>query len=120
LAYYDDLKGSFPPGLFELLQIPGLGPKKVKALFDKLKICSVADLEKACAEGLVANLDGFGAKTQGKIVEGIKFRAQYARRHLLSTAWFLIDPILDRLRSHPDTIRCSTAGSVRRAREIVG
>ena len=120
LAYYDELKASFPPGIFELLQIPGLGPKKVKALFEKLKICSVADLQKACDEGLVAGLDGFGEKTQAKIIEGIKFRATYASRHLLSTALMVADPILDDLRLHPEVIRCSTAGSVRRCKEFIG
>src|SRR5688572_15444856 len=120
LSYYDELKASFPPGLFALLQIPGLGPKKVKALFEKLKICCVEDLQKACDEGQVAGLDGFGEKTQSKILEGIKFRATYASRHLLSTALFVADPILDNLRLHPEVIRCSTAGSVRRAKEIIG
>src|SRR5689334_17266542 len=48
LAYYDDLKASVPAGLMEMLQIPGVGPKKVKALHDKLNIKSVAELEAAC------------------------------------------------------------------------
>ncbi len=120
LAYYEELKASFPPGLFALLQIPGLGPKKVKALFEKLNITSVEELEKACLDGRVAGLDGFGEKTQAKILEGIKFRATYSSRHLLSTALVLADPILDDLRVHPDVIRCSTAGSVRRGKEIIG
>ena len=120
LPYYDELKASFPPGLFALLQIPGLGPKKVKALFEKLKISCVEDLQKACAEGRIAGLDGFGEKTQAKIIEGIKFRATYASRHLLSTALVVAEPILENLRLHPDVIRCSTAGSVRRAKEIIG
>lgn len=120
LPYHQDLKASFPPGLFGLLQLPGLGPKKVKALFEKLGIHSVEDLEKACHDGRVAGLDGFGDKTQARILEGIKFRASYASRHLLSTALTLADPILDYLRQHEDVIRCSTAGSLRRSREIVG
>ena len=120
LAYYDELKGSFPPGLFALLQIPGVGPKKVKALFDKLGICSVEDLTKACEDGRVAALDGFGEKTQAKIIEGIRFRASYASRHHLSTGLFLADPILEVLRLHPEVIRCSTAGSLRRSKEIIG
>lgn len=120
LGYYEDLRASFPPSLFELMQIPGLGPKKVKVLFEKLKITSVEELTAACQEGRIASLEGFGEKTQAKILEGIKFRATYASRHLLSTAWFLIDPILENLRTHPEVIRCSTAGSVRRAREIIG
>jgi DNA polymerase (family 10) len=120
LPYYDNLKASFPPGLFALLQIPGLGPKKVKALFDKLKITSVEELEKACHDLRVAGLDGFGEKTQSKILEGIKFRATYASRHLLSTALTLAEPILENLRLHSEVIRCSTAGSVRRGKEIIG
>ncbi len=119
LGYYEDLKASFPPGLFALMQIPGLGPKKVKALFEKLKVSSVEELQKACSDGLVAGLEGFGEKTQAKILDGIKFRASFASRHLLSTALMLADPILDHLRLHPDLIRCSTAGSVRRAKEII-
>jgi DNA polymerase (family X) len=120
LAYYENLKASFPPGLFALLQIPGLGPKKVKVLFETLKVCCVEDLEKACHAGTVAELDGFGEKTQSKILEGIKFRATYASRHLLSTALFLAEPVLENLRLHPEVIRCSTAGSVRRGKEIIG
>lgn len=120
LAYYEDLKASFPEGLFALMQIPGLGPKKVKALYEKLGISSVEELEKACHDGRVAVLDGFGEKTQAKILEGIKFRASYASQHLLSTAWAQSEPILEELRNHPDVTRCSTAGSVRRAKEIIG
>jgi DNA polymerase (family 10) len=120
LAYHENLKASFPPGLFALLQIPGLGPKKVKALFDHLKISCVEELEKACHDGRVAGLDGFGEKTQNRILEGIKFRATYASRHLLSTALTLAEPILENLRLHPEVIRCSTAGSVRRGKEIIG
>src|ERR1700722_19397182 len=71
LAYYEDLKKSIPPGLFEMLQIPGVGPKKVKALHDKLGLKSVAELEAACKAGKVAKLEGFGEKTQAKILEGI-------------------------------------------------
>src|SRR5688572_164195 len=120
LPYYENLKASFPPGLFALLQIPGLGPRKVKALYERLKVCCVEDLEKACLGGQVAGLEGFGEKTQSKILEGIKFRATYASRHLLSTALFLAEPILENLRLHPDVVRCSTAGSVRRGKEIIG
>ncbi len=120
LPYYENLKASFPPGLFALFHIPGLGPKKIKALFEKLGIGSIPDLEKACQDGRVASLDGFGEKTQLKIIEGIKFRATYASRHLLSDAMTLAEPILENLRLHPDVIRCSTAGSVRRGKEMIG
>ena len=120
LPYYDELKASVPAGLFSLLQIPGLGPKKVKALYDKLQISSIEQLEAACKDCKVAALDGFGEKTQSNILEGIQFRRNYAARHLLCDAVVAAEPILESLRVHPDVIRCSTAGSVRRNKEIIG
>jgi len=68
LAYYDGLKASIPPGLAEMLQIPGLGPKKVKALNEKLGIETIDQLEAACKAGKVATLAGFGEKTQSRIL----------------------------------------------------
>src|SRR5947207_6272351 len=97
LAYYDDLKASVPPGLVEMLQIPGLGPKKVKAMHDRLGLETIEQLEAACNAGQVASLEGFGEKTQAKILEGIRFRRAYASRHLLSDALAVAEPILDRL-----------------------
>lgn len=120
LPYYEDLKASLPPGLMELLQIPGVGPKKVKVLYEKLGVKTVAELEAACKEGKVAELDGFGEKTQTKICEGINFRRSHASRHLLMDALMVSEPILESLRQHPDVIRCSAAGSLRRNKEIIG
>ncbi len=120
LQYYEELKATIPSGLMEMMQIPGVGPKKVKALFEKLGIKTVAELEAACKSGKVAALAGFGEKTQQKICEGIEFRRNYASRHLLVTALAAAEPILDALREHPDVIRCGTAGSLRRYKEIVG
>src|ERR1043165_2439627 len=114
LAYYEDLKASFPPDLMGLLQIPGLGPRKVKALYEKLQISSIEQLEAACKESKIAPLAGFGEKTQKNILEGIQFRRSYASRHLLCDAVVASEPLLESLRTHPDVIRCSTAGSVRR------
>lgn len=120
LVYYEDLKGSLPSGLLALLEIPGLGPKKIKALYDKLGIASVEQLEQACKEGKVAELAGFGEKTQTNICEGIARRRMYAARHLYSNAWRVSEPLLECLRQHPEVIRCSTAGSLRRCKEIIG
>jgi DNA polymerase (family 10) len=120
LAYYDELKASIPPGLLHMLQIQGLGPKKIKALNDKLGVETIEQLEAVCHEGKVAELDGFGEKTQAKILEGIQFRRQYATRHLLSDALTAAEPILESLRAHPDVGRCSTAGSLRRSKEVIG
>ena len=120
LGYYDELRASVPAGLRTMLTIPGLGPKKVKALYEKLGVETIEQLEAACKAGRVATLDGFGEKTQSKIVEGIQFRRTYASRHLLSDALAVAEPILENLRAHRVVIRCSAAGSVRRFKEIIG
>lgn len=120
LAYYEELKASIPPGLLEMLQIPTLGPKKIKALHDTLGLTSIDALEKACQAGQVATLDGFGEKTQQNLLDGIARRRTYAARHLLSDALAVAEPLLEALRAHPDVIRCSSAGSLRRFRETIG
>ena len=120
LPYYEELKASVAPGLVEMLGIPGMGPKKVKALHDKLGVQSIAELETACKDGKVAVLDGFGEKTQAKILDGILFKRTYAERHHLDKALAVAEPILEILRNHADVIRCSTGGSLRRWRETIG
>ena len=120
LKYYDELKTSIPPGLIEMLEISGLGPKKIQALNKKLDVDSIEKLEAACKSGKVAELDGFGEKTQTNILEGIDRRRTYASKHLLSEALGAAEQLLENLREHPDVIRCSTAGSLRRFKEVIG
>jgi DNA polymerase (family X) len=120
LKYYNELKASIPPGLVEMLDIPGLGPKKIQVLQKKLHVDSVEKLEAACKAGKVAELDGFGEKTQTNLLEGIERRRLYASKHLLSDALTAAEPLLESLRQHPDVIRCSTAGSLRRSKEVIG
>ena len=120
LPYYEELKASVPPGLIEMLSVGGLGPKKVKAVYEKLGVTSVEELEAACQAGKVAELPGFGAKSQAKILEGIEFRRRYAERHLLSEALAVAEPIAEDLRAHPAVVRCSIAGSLRRWKETIG
>jgi DNA polymerase (family 10) len=106
--------------LLELTEIPGVGPKKVKVLHEKLGVDSVEKLEAACHSGQVAELTGFGEKTQQKILEGIAFKRQFASKFHLHDAFAAAEPILESLRQHPDVTRCSIAGSLRRNKEIVG
>ncbi|HXT11318.1 MAG TPA: DNA polymerase/3'-5' exonuclease PolX [Candidatus Angelobacter sp.] len=120
LPYYETLKASVPAGLMAMMEIPGVGPKKIKLLYDELKIASVEELEKACQDGRVAALKGFGEKTAVNICEGINRKRSYASKHLLGDALLVADDVLDDLRSHPDVIRSSQAGSLRRRREIIG
>ena len=120
LKYYEELKASIPPGLLEMLEISGLGPKKIQALNKKLGIDSIEKLEEAGKAGKVAELDGFGDKTQANILEGIERKRAYASKHRLSDAWLAAEPLLENLRQHPDVTRCSTAGSLRRFKEVIG
>lgn len=120
LAYYDELKNSFPAGLFDLLRIPGFGPKKTKAVYEKLGVDSLEKLEAACQAGRVAELPGFGEKSQQKILEGIQLARQFSSRHHYHKARAVADPILEALRTHDGVIRCSLAGSLRRHRETIG
>ena len=120
LKYYDELKASIPPGLIKMLEISGLGPKKIQALNKKLGVDSIEKLEAACKAGKVAELDGFGDKTQANILEGIERKRTYASKHLLSQALRAAEPLLENLREHPAVIRCSPAGSLRRFKEICG
>ncbi len=120
LKYYDELKASIPPGFLEMLEIPGVGPKKIQTLHKKLGIDSIEKLEAACKSGKVAELEGFGEKTAANILEGIERKRTYASKHRLGDALRAAEPLLENLREHPAVIRCSTAGSLRRFKEIIG
>jgi DNA polymerase (family 10) len=120
LKYYEDLKASIPPGLVAMLDLHGVGPKKVKKLHDELGVDSIEALEAACKAGKVAALDGLGEKTQTKILEAIAFKRQFASRHHLHKALWVAEPVLENLRSHPEVIRCALGGSLRRWKEVIG
>ena len=120
LPSYDELRRSTPPGLVALLRIPGLGPKKIKALHETLKIESLADLRAAGESGQIAKLKGFGAKTEAKILEGIAFVEKAGERILQSDALRLVAPILAAVRDHPEVIRAEVCGSLRRRAETIG
>ena len=120
LTYYEELKASVPAGLIEMLDIPGLGPKKIRALHTKLEVDSIEKLVAACQAGKVAELEGFGEKTQANLLEGVARKQAYASKHLLSEALAAAEPLLEELRQHPDVIRCGLAGSLRRWKEVIG
>jgi len=120
LPFHQKLKASIPAGLLEVMQIPGLGPKKVRALWTQLAVEDLAKLKEVCEAGAVAELKGFGAKTQEKILEGIKNRVAYGKRHRWYEAAAIAEPILAGLRALPQVTLAESAGSLRRARETVG
>ena len=120
LEFFEKLKASIEPGLVELLQIPGLGPKKIQALKGKLGVTDIASLTAACHDGRVAALEGFGEKTQEKILAGIKNREAYGRRHMWWDAAEVAEPIVAGLRTLKQVHRAEAAGSLRRGMETVG
>ncbi len=119
LPFFEDLKSKIPAGLVEMLRLPGVGPKKVKALYDLLGIEDLQKLKQACHEGRVASLKGFGAKTQQKILEGIAFLGQYGEGIRLDQAEAIAAVLLDGLRRCPGIIRLEVCGSLRRRKEII-
>ena len=120
LGFYEQLKTTVAPGLVEMLEIPGLGARKIRVLHEQLGISSIAGLAQACGEGRVAVLAGFGEKTQEKLLAGIRNREAYARRHLWWDAFSVAEPILQGLRALPQVRRAEHAGSLRRRLETVG
>ncbi|MCS6865085.1 MAG: DNA polymerase/3'-5' exonuclease PolX [Gemmataceae bacterium] len=117
LAYLDELRAAVPRGLVDILRVPGLGPKKVKALYDQLHIDSLEKLKTACTAGQVATLKGFGAKTQQKILEGLTLLEQMGQRVRLDQALALGQALLEQIRTFPEVVRCELCGSLRRRKE---
>ena len=120
LEFYEKLVASVPAGLMDLLEVPGLGGKKIKALHEQLAVDSIESLTQACKEGKVAELKGFGEKTQEKILSGVKNREAYAARHLWWDARAVVDRILPGLKELPEVKKVEAAGSFRRGMETVG
>tara|TARA_B100000315_G_scaffold183990_1_gene172967 strand:- start:6640 stop:8361 length:1722 start_codon:yes stop_codon:yes gene_type:complete len=119
LKYYDDLKNSIPPGLIEMLAISGMGPKKVNIIYRKLKIRDIGELEYACNENRLIDLEGFGKKSQENILKGIKNLKKYQNFHLYNSALLEAEVLLENLKKNKNTISISIAGSLRRKKEVV-
>ena len=119
LEYYENLRASIPPGHLEMLRIPGLGPKKIRALHEKLAIETLGELEYACMENRLVELPGFGARTQQKILTGIEHLKRYKERHLYSEALIPAEKLLGMLLGAPGVLTASLAGSIRRGNETV-
>jgi len=121
LGLLDELAKQVPAVAFELMRVPGLGPKKAKALVENLGLESLDDLEQACRDGRVAELKGFGAKTQASILENTAFARDPAHRRLLwNEADSVMQSLLGWLGECSAVRQVEGAGSWRRGRETVG
>jgi DNA polymerase (family 10) len=121
LPLLDELQKKIPKVIFELMRVPGLGPKKVKALVDALGIDSLDALERACQDGRVREVKGFGAKTEAAILENIAFAKSPEHDRLLwDEADTIVQELLAWMRASPTVAQAEGAGSWRRGRETVG
>jgi DNA polymerase (family X) len=117
-ALHQELKGKTPPGLLDMLQVPGLGTKKARTLFRDLNITSLGELEYACQENRLAALPGFGARSQEKIKAGLASLKRYAGLFRLGDLLPLATSLASRGRQVPGIQRLELAGPVRRALEV--
>jgi DNA polymerase (family 10) len=119
MEFWEKLREHFPDSIFELFEIGGLGPKKIKALYDAFGVDSIARLKEVCESGEAAGLPGFGQKSVAKILEGIAYRESHAGVWRLGDVASIVSEILETLRAHPATSRADAAGSFRRGKETV-
>lgn len=119
LEFWERLRSSYPDTVFELFEIQGLGPKKIKALHEAFGVDSTARLKEVCESGAAAALPGFGAKSVQKILQALQYRESHAGRFRLGEVAALADQILAALQSEPACSRVAVAGSLRRAKETV-
>jgi len=116
----DRLRRELPPAVTELLQIPGLGPKRVKALYHDLEVQTVEQLYRAARDGRIRALPGFGEKTELNILQAVEAHASQTRRFKLAVAAQYADALTAFLRAIPGVEQVTVAGSFRRMRETVG
>ncbi len=119
LKYLEDLRADFPPAILELFQIPGLGAKKIKALYEQLRVNSIEQLRQACEAGRVAELPGFGETTQAKICKAIKEQVRHAGYFQFGQIAHEAETLRNDLAGHPEALQVDIAGSYRRRKEIV-
>ncbi len=121
LTYYEQLKRQIPVDLTTLSSIEGMGPKKVKVLYEKLGITNIEELEKAIRERKVRALQGFGETSEQKILKGIEFhKKSHGGRFILGFVLNTFEDILQRLKSLDIVKNAQLAGSARRMKESIG
>lgn len=116
----EELRASIPPGVLDMLNVPGLGPKKVKVLYEDLDLHNLGELEYACKENRLVDLKGFGTKTQANVLKGIELLKRSAGRFHFDTAWKQAQTIYQFIKKRKEVQRCEIAGSLRRHKETIG
>lgn len=120
IELHSDLKKEIPEGVLQMLEIPGMGAKKAKTVWEKLGVDSIEKLEAAARDGQIAALAGFGEKTAAKILAGIELTRKFSGRFRIDTAREAAESILEILRNNTAAKRVELGGSCRRWRETIG
>ncbi|MBI2449705.1 DNA polymerase/3'-5' exonuclease PolX [Candidatus Pacearchaeota archaeon] len=120
LKYYEDLKKQMPMNVDELRHVHGMGPKRIKLLYQKLKIKNLRELEKAAKEHKIQKIKGLGAKVEEDILKGIEFAKQGHKRFLLGYIIPIADDIKKKLLRIKGVKKVEIAGSYRRMKESIG
>lgn len=120
LPFYDELLTRVPVGLRQMTRIPGLGPKRIRQIYDALGVSTLDELKAAAESGKIASLPGFGAKSQENILKGLDFLASHQDYTLFPEAEAQAEAIASILRALPQIVRLQVAGSIRRRKEVVG
>lgn len=120
LEQLEELKSEVPPGVLDIMRLPGVGPKKAAVLFKELNITGLPELKEAAEAGEVQKLKGFGKKTEESILANIDQAAQGKERTFFATAEPLVEEIVESLSQLTSTKQVSPAGSFRRRKETVG
>lgn len=115
-----DLYDKVPAGLVEMVGIPGLGPKRARILFEELEVSTVEGLKSACEQNLVAELQGFGAKSQKKYLDGIDLLRRNQGRTRLDVGLGFGLALKKRVSGITGVIQVELAGSARRRKETIG
>ena len=114
-----ELERVTPPGVRELLEVAGLGPKRARTLWQELAVTSVGELEYACRENRLLGLPGFGAATQQRLLEAVRFHRSSRERRLVHQAWDAAQGLVSELAAFPGVERLEVAGELRRGCETV-
>ncbi len=117
---YDELRSRVPDAVVDFTELHGLGPKRVKTLFEALDIRDRTALEAAAKAGRLRDLPGFGEKVEQNVLKALATASQWAGRMLLARAWPLAHALAGRVAAVPGVTRVELAGSFRRRRETVG
>jgi DNA polymerase (family 10) len=120
MAFYERLRSEVPPGLVELLRIPGLGPKTVRQIWTELGIQSIEELRAAAESGRLRTLRGLSARTETLVLEGIERLASASDRLHLHRAEAAIEGVMAALDGTPGLVSLEPAGSFRRKKESIG